>query len=210
MTNLTRKYKGVIFDAFGTLLQIQQGTHPFRQILKLGIAQGRRPHPSDIRVLMTQSLGLEEAAKHFGIDIAPEQLQDLEQSLGAEVASIKAYPDGLEALHLLREAGIKVSVCSNLAKPYGAAVDRLLPDLDAYGLSFEVGAMKPEKAIYQATVEQMGLDLADCAMVGDSQRCDRDGPAAFGIKGHYLGRYGQGDFSDLATFARHLIEQNRS
>ena len=207
---MTQRIRGVIFDAFGTLLQIQQPTHPFRQLLKLGIAQGRRPHPDDIRTLMSRHLDLKGAAKHFGITLEAQQLQVLEQSLKAELVSIKAYPDGLEALHLLREAGIKVSVCSNLAKPYGAAVDRLLPDLDAYGLSFEVGAMKPEKAIYQATVDQMSLDLVDCAMIGDSQRCDRDGPAGFGIKGFYLGRDGQGDFSDLATFARHLIEQNRS
>jgi FMN phosphatase YigB (HAD superfamily) len=207
---MTQRIRGVIFDAFGTLLQIQQPTHPFRQILKLGIAQGRRPQADDIRTLMSRHLDLKGAAKHFGITLEAQQIKDLEQSLKAELASIKAYPDGLEALHLLREAGIKVSVCSNLAKPYGAAVDLLLPDLDAYGLSFEVGAMKPEKAIYQATVDQMSLDLVDCAMIGDSQRCDRDGPASFGIKGFFLGRDGSGDFSDLMSFAQHILANRGS
>lgn len=205
MDTHSRKIKGVIFDAFGTLLQIQQATHPFRQLLKLGIIQGRKPQANDIRVLMTTNLNLKAAARHLGIALQPHQIKLIHDALSAEIQSIEPYQDGLEAIRLLRESGVKVAVCSNLAKPYGSVVEVLLPDLDGYGLSFEVGAMKPEKAIYEATVDQMSLHLEDCVMIGDSQRCDRDGPAAFGIKGFYLGRDGQGDFGDLMGFARHVM-----
>ncbi|PBK49099.1 HAD family hydrolase [Pseudomonas syringae pv. actinidiae] len=205
MDTHSRKIKGVIFDAFGTLLQIQQATHPFRQLLKLGIIQGRKTQANDIRVLMTTNLNLKAAARHLGIALQPHQIKEIHDALSAEIQSIEPYQDGLEAIRLLRESGVKVAVCSNLAKPYGSAVEVLLPDLDGYGLSFEVGAMKPEKAIYEATVDQMSLHLEDCVMIGDSQRCDRDGPTAFGIKGFYLGRDGQGDFEDLMGFARHVL-----
>ncbi|QOZ97711.1 hypothetical protein Pstu14405_21390 [Stutzerimonas stutzeri] len=44
--------KAVIFDAFGTLLRIQDGRHPYRQLLTIGRANGRRPRPDDASVLM--------------------------------------------------------------------------------------------------------------------------------------------------------------
>mgnify|MGYP003466630226 FL=1 len=114
--------RGVIFDAFGTLVQIHEGRHPFRQILKLGIEQGRRPRADDAKVLMTNPWGLAEAARQLGITIKPGILETIQDQLDAELELISAYPDGLEAVSLLQEAGFKVAVCSNLAQPYAAAI----------------------------------------------------------------------------------------
>lgn len=66
-----------------------------------------------------------------------------------------------------------------------------------------MGALKPDPRIYQNVLDQLGIDASDAWMIGDSQRCDRDGPWAFGIKGHYLARAGlagSGDFADLEAF----------
>jgi hypothetical protein len=52
----------VMLDAFGTLLKIQNGVHPYRQILQRGRKQGRRPQLDDAHTLMTRRLGLAEAA----------------------------------------------------------------------------------------------------------------------------------------------------
>lgn len=51
-----------IFDAFGTLIQINEGSHPFRKILKLGIEQGRRPQSTDAEQLLTLPMDLRQAA----------------------------------------------------------------------------------------------------------------------------------------------------
>lgn len=45
-------------------------------------------------------------------------------------------------------------------------------------------------------------------MIGDLQRCDRNGPNRFGIKGHYLARsgiVGDGGFANLNAFAASAI-----
>ena len=200
-------HHAVIFDAFGTILQIKDGSHPFRRLLKEGVRQGRRPQPDDAHILMTRPLSLEGAAEHFGIKISPQALQTLEDDLAKEVDGVEAFPDAMLAIKALQEAGIKVGVCSNLAMPYAAAISRLFPTLDAYTYSFALGAIKPDPLIYDDICQKLGAQPGRIHMIGDSQRCDKDGPCAIGIDGHWLSREGAGDFDDLLTFARMVIGQ---
>ena len=197
--------RGVIFDAFGTLVQIHEGRHPFRQILKLGIEQGRRPRADDAKVLMTNPWGLAEAARQLGITIKPGILETIQDQLDAELELISAYPDGLEAVSLLQEAGFKVAVCSNLAQPYAAAIERLYPSLDGYSYSFEAGVVKPDFKIYQDACTKLALQPVMVDMVGDSQRCDQAGPTEFGMRGWYLDRVGESSLKDLKRFAKMLL-----
>lgn len=202
--------QAVIFDAFGTLLKIHEGSHPYRQILMHGITQGRRPKPDDAIVLMTNPWGLEEAAHHLGIVVDPLVLKDIQEQLDTELLSITAFQDGLQAAAMLKDAGFKVAVCSNLAKPYAAAIERLYPDLDAYSYSFEVGAVKPDAKIYQDACRKLGVVPSMVDMVGDSQRCDRAGPCEFGMRGWYLERGVESSLQDLASFAKMLIARQKS
>lgn len=197
--------RGVIFDAFGTLVQIHEGRHPFRQILKLGIEQGRRPRADDAKVLMTNPWGLAEAARQLGITIKPGILETIQDQLDAELELISAYPDGFEAVSLLQEAGFKVAVCSNLAQPYAAAIERLYPSLDGYSYSFEAGVVKPDFKIYQDACTKLALQPVMVDMVGDSQRCDQAGPTEFGMRGWYLDRVGESSLKDLESFAKMLV-----
>lgn len=200
--------KAVIFDAFGTVLKIQRGSHPYRQILRQGRAQGRRVRAEDAKVIMTNPLRLREAAEHFGIMVPEDDLIRIQIALDDELQAIEPYEDAITAVQVLKSAGIKVAICSNLAMPYSTAIERLFPDLDAYGYSFAIGALKPHPRIYQTVLDQLGVAPDETWMIGDSQRCDRDGPTASGIKGHYLARTGlaaNGDFADLNAFAAALI-----
>lgn len=54
--------KVVIFDAFGTILKIQNGVHPYRQLLREGMKHGRRPRPDDAIQIMTFDGGLSACA----------------------------------------------------------------------------------------------------------------------------------------------------
>ncbi|RMV32861.1 hypothetical protein ALP12_200415 [Pseudomonas savastanoi pv. phaseolicola] len=56
------RYRAVLLDAFGTILQIKTGKHPYRQLLKEGLRNGRRPSPDDAKQLMTFNGGLSQAA----------------------------------------------------------------------------------------------------------------------------------------------------
>jgi HAD superfamily hydrolase (TIGR01509 family) len=57
-------------------------------------------------------------------------------------------------------------------------------------LSFEVGAAKPEPAIYEAVCHALGKRPRDVLFIGDSKRCDFDGPQAFGMQARWLDRRG--------------------
>ncbi|MGN2404883.1 HAD family hydrolase [Pseudomonas syringae] len=194
-----------IFDAFGTLLQIREGTHPYRKIFRLGIEQGRRAEANDAEILMSAPMDLREAADFFGIRVGDTLMSQLEADLNNELSSIEAYADGLATVAALQAAGIKVVVCSNLAKPYASAIKRLYPSLDGYSLSFSVGAIKPSSKIYEHASQSVRALPHQAWMVGDSKRCDCDGPIAFGMRGFHLDRNGSGKYKSLCTFGDELL-----
>ena len=204
----------VIFDAFGTTLRITSPSHPYRQLLREGAKHGRRPTSGDVHKLLTLDAGIREAADHLGIQIAPSRMAEIESDLQREIESIEVFQDALDAITLLREHGIANAVCSNLAAPYGPAVKRLLPDLNAYAFSYELRVTKPDPVIYRAVCRDLGVvpghlfgDVAQVAMIGDSPRCDRDGPRAVGIKGFYLDRNQTGSIRNLLNYAKLVIRE---
>lgn len=197
-----------IFDAFGTLVKIGVGTNPYRKILKIGIEQGRRPKVTDAEDLLSMPMDLRQAADHFGISVETGFMNRLEEGLREELASIQAYPDGVAAVAALQAAGVKVAVCSNLAQPYASAIERLYPNLNGYAYSFAVGAIKPSFKIYQHVTQLVGARPSEAWMIGDSQRCDCDGPAGFGMRGFYLNREGGGGYTTLRTFAEDILRKS--
>lgn len=199
----------VIFDAFGTVVQIGRRGHPFRKLLRLGALQGRRPSASDLHRLMTSNLNLDAAAETFGIYVSPEQMKSLQHDLEDELDSIRVYPDAIDALRVLKTEGVATGICSNLAAPYGPVLRQHLSDVDGFALSYDVGVMKPHPDIYREICHQLGvfpgLNMPHSdervAMIGDSVQCDRDGPKAVGISGFHLDRKGKGPISCLMQFA---------
>lgn len=196
----------VIFDAFGTLLKILNGRHPYLKLLKLGQTKGRRPRPDDAQVLLREPLSFAEAADRLGIDVTSEELLPLQEMLSEEVAAIQPYSDGLEAVSLLIQRGIRVAICSNLAYPYREAIFNNYPSIDTYVLSCDVGLIKPSAEIYHNACEALQVLPSRAWMIGDSLRCDKEGPQAIGIKGFHLNRDGNiGDCNDLMCFARSIL-----
>ncbi|MDY0833553.1 HAD family hydrolase [Pseudomonas sp. SED1] len=194
-----------IFDAFGTLLKIGEGCHPYRKIIRLGIEQGRRPGSRDSQDLLTNPLDLREAAERFGIRVEPSMMLQLESDLESELASIEAYCDGVSAVKTLKAAGLSVVVCSNLAKPYASAIERLYPDLDGYIYSFAVGAAKPSIEIYHHALNSVSATPKEACMIGDSRLLDCDMPAACGLQGFYLDRKGGAGYATLDLFAEAIL-----
>lgn len=205
----------VFFDAFGTIVSIGQRANPYTKLFQEGRRQGRTIGPDTTRIAMTADVGLDELASRLEIKLTASLRDQLHQRLDQELSSIELYPDALESIARLRDAGVRVGVCSNLAMPYGPVVRELLPNLDGYAFSYELGVMKPEKEIYTFLCKQIGVEPGHgfhdggdrIFMIGDSQRCDRDGPRAAGIMGFHLDRRGQGGIRDLLQFAQLVIDQ---
>lgn len=204
--------KFVLFDAFGNLVRIPKASHPYRQILKEGIRQGRRPRPKGLHHIMARPLNLSDAAENFGIKVPAEVMAEIHGALETELSRIEAYEDGLRAVERLQAEGVKIAIASNLAAPYAAQVRRLYPVVDAFGFSFAVGALKPQPFLYQATCELLGAEITDnggeknVLMIGDSEKCDRDGPMGVGIQGFLLNRNGGKDFTSLDEFAGSVLD----
>lgn len=207
-------YRAVLFDAFCTLVETKCRRHPFRSLIKLGMSQGLMLGAVHLRLVMSATLTLAESAERLGIVLVDWKLRELEDDLEAELESIVPFPDALQAVEMLETAGVSIAACSNLAAPYGPRVKRHFPNLDAYAFSYQLGVLKPDPLAYEWPCAQMGVypagDLTplypEVAMVGDSIRCDRDGPAAIGMAGFHLHRQGRGDVRNLIEFAELILE----
>jgi FMN phosphatase YigB (HAD superfamily) len=209
---------GVVFDAFGTIARIGRRTNPYRDLIREGRRQGLALTSITSHIVMTSNLSLDEIASRLGISLTSSKHAELIHALEVELSSIEPYPDAIKAILMLQSAGIKVGICSNLASPYGPAVRSLFRTMDGYAFSFELGVMKPDPHIYSAICLQMDVVPGHCfsektghvLMIGDSPRCDRDGPRAVGIMGFHLDRNDQGNIHDLAKFAELVLDRNNS
>jgi len=180
--------KAVVFDAFGTLVHIEKRRSPFRSLMRWARKHGRDPQPDDAARIMSGPIDLRAAACLLGLEPPGELLAQWDADLETELASVQLYPDSLEAIQRLQQAGYQVALCSNLAQPYGPPVKALLPMLDACAMSYDVGAIKPQPRIYQYLVDQLGCAAGEVLFIGDTPAADVDGPSAFGMQGRLLNR----------------------
>lgn len=176
--------RAICFDAFGTIVEIGDKRRPFRELLDDHRGGGR-----SIDVL-TRPLGLREVVKELAIAIGEARLIELEKDLSEECASVHLRPGMDLAWAAARRADLRIGVCSNLAQPYAEPLLACLPGIpDALILSFEVGTLKPEAAIYHILCERLGCSADEILFVGDSPRNDELGPRAIGMHAISVSRF---------------------
>ena len=178
----------IVFDVFGTLVKIGERRSPYRKLIKWLKENGRQPKPDDAKFIMSQNLSFTELVKLLGINIPDQLLQELEHDLNDELQSIVLYEDTLSTLEELKELGFRLALCSNLAMPYGKVVSSLLPNIDTYAWSYEVGAIKPESQIYQYLIDQLECRAKDVLFIGDTPLADYSGPNEFGMSARLIDR----------------------
>ncbi|HEY6760426.1 MAG TPA: HAD-IA family hydrolase [Baekduia sp.] len=93
-----------------------------------------------------------------------------------------AYPDAAPTLRALRERGLRIAAVSNVGFDLRPVLDGLglLALLDAVVLSYEVGAVKPDPAIFRAACAALGVAPERALMVGDHPEAD-GGAAGAGL-----------------------------
>ncbi|OLR90264.1 HAD family hydrolase [Actinokineospora bangkokensis] len=200
--------RGVLLDFSGTLFRLEPGASSEHTYLA---ADGTEISPErvvELFALMTIPTGTPEhlpADLHQAWhrrDLDPEvHRASYEASLGSpalglaegvpsrlydrmlDPASWVPYPDTPELLRLLRAAGVKVAVVSNIAwdlRPTFAAHG--LADLvDEFVLSYAEGVVKPDPKIFRLACDRLGVEPADALMVGDSAEAD-GGAARIGCR----------------------------
>jgi putative hydrolase of the HAD superfamily len=112
----------------------------------------------------------------------------------AMLASLRfrAYPDAVGWLTVVRAAGLKLAVVSNWDFSLASVLQRvgLAGLLDGVVTSAEVGAAKPDPAVFLRALELLQLRPEEAIHLGDSPELDRAGAAAAGIDSVLVSREG--------------------
>lgn len=192
--------KGVIFDFHATLVEggdagrwidaarrLLAGNGGARPDLSVGWIAGLRAHLDQIwqhaHTIDPRSERDLSQARHrevFGTTVAlyPGVEPDLIAAL-YEVMPDQWTPfeDTLPVLRELKSRGVRIAVLSNIGLDIRPHLDRagVSALLDGVVLSFEVGLVKPDPAIYARALELLGVPGNHALMVGDSPRDDVGG-----------------------------------
>lgn len=191
---------GVIFDIHSTL--VDQGAAADWLDAALAVA----PHPlnaeqqAELTAFLdriwegarisdpgsTRDLSFEAHARVFHALLA--EGPSVDPALGDALYSVMldvwhAYGDALPTLRALRAAGLRIGLISNAGVPIRRVLDRdgITPLVDSITLSYEVGAVKPDLALFRAALDAIGLPAGQVLMVGDSGTDDVGG-AAIGMR----------------------------
>ena len=195
MTDMTQ-VQAVLFDYSGTLFRLEEDESWFEGI-KVDERQIDGHVQAELMRRLTAPVGqhveMTPEAYHAWVnrDLAPHlhreaYLHVLRESGLADhhaealydrvidPSSWTPYPDTAEVLKGLHRQGIKTAVVSNIAfdvRPAFVAIG-VADYVDEFVLSFEVGAVKPDAAIFETALARLGVEAAHAVMVGDSDEAD--------------------------------------
>ena len=199
----------VLLDALGTLVELEP---PWAHLAGEPSAQLERAFRAEMSYYREHS--------DEGTD--PDSLADLRRrcaavlsgEIGRDVsveemmAAIRfhAFPDAPPALAELRALGLRLVCVSNWDYSLPEVLERvgLRGGLDGVVTSAEVGARKPDPAIFEAALELAGCAPDEALHVGDTPAEDVEGSRAAGITPLLIDRDGGGDIESLGAIRHHL------
>lgn len=201
--------RGVLLDAFGTLIDmeppapllasaLERAGHPFPhdvvgRALRAEIRHYKANHlrgrdPASVDALRLECAGVLADALGTGAPAPAELLPLLLDSL-----RFRLLPDAAPALDALAAAGVPVCLVSNWDVSLRGVVERLgIADrLAAVCVSAEVGAAKPDPAIFRAALGALGMGAHEVVHCGDDPMLDGEGARAAGIRPVLIARAGE-------------------
>ena len=101
------------------------------------------------------------------------------------------YEDALPVLDELRRHGLKLGLVSNGARDLDEFLRHHRLEVDAALGSRAHGVTKPDPSIFAAVLQQLEVEPADAAMVGDSPEDDIEGARALGMQAFLIDRDGR-------------------
>ena len=201
MTEPFTGIRGCVFDAYGTLLDVNAAARRCRDDLGdrweelAAVWRAKQLEYTWLRSLMgryadfRQVTGeaLDYALERYGLTdpTLRDKLMDLYMRLDA-------YADAEATLTALRGRGLRTAILSNGSPDMlDAAVDsaRLKPLLDEVLSVDALGVYKPHPSVYQLACDRLGLP-ADAILFVSANGWDAGGAAAFGFQVVWLNRAG--------------------
>jgi len=203
--------RGVLFDWGDTLFSPPDAGNV---IIAAAAERGVLVDPADARALWNELWAAgktpEELAK--GRDLSADAhrdvwiklferahtaVPDIASTLYQRVMDPRAwipYPDTAPTLRALRGRGVRIGIVSNVPRDLRPifAAHGLADLVDAFTHSFEVGAEKPDPAIFLRACEALGTRPEETLMVGDHAVAD-GGATRAGLRFHLLPPDGAAD-----------------
>jgi putative hydrolase of the HAD superfamily len=203
-------YRAVLLDALGTLVELQPPWPLLRGTL--AARHGIEISETDAKRAMLAEMAYYRAHHREGSDrssladlrercalVLREQLPqaaslgigELKEAL-LDALRFSPFPDAAPTLATLRAAGVRLAVVSN----WDCSLRSVLAELglaaavDAVVVSAEVGAAKPDPAIFEAALRELRRDPGEAVFVGDSLETDVLGAREAGLRALLLDRTG--------------------
>ena len=210
--------RAVLLDALGTLVELEA---PWPALVRELAARAVTISEDEARAALLEEMAYYRA--HHDEATGTAQLDDLrgrctevlraalpERARGvgdlrdALLGSLRfrPYPEVPGVLEALGAMGVRRVVVSNWDVSLRGVLDDtgLAPLLDGVVISAEVGASKPDRAIFEEALAVAGVAAGEALHVGDTVDVDLDGARAAGLHAVHLDRSGA-DPSALASLA---------
>jgi putative hydrolase of the HAD superfamily len=201
--------RAVLVDALGTLVELQPPAPRLRERLA---AAGF--DVSDERAAAGSGAEIGYYLAHHLDGSDPESLEDLRDRCATammealelpgldhatarrammESLEFQPYPDSVPGLRALGDRGVTLVIASNwdCSLPEWLGPPGLLELVDGVVTSADVGAAKPDPAVFRRALELAGVGSGEAVHVGDSVEADVEGARAAGIRAVLVRRDGE-------------------
>jgi putative hydrolase of the HAD superfamily len=211
--------KAILLDLDDTILEFSSGAEPcWRDVCQrfathiVGIAPDRlfdaidenrrwfwsdpgrhqrgRLHPdAALREIVTRAL------HRLRIEAPDLSIEIVDSFTKKWAATIHPFPRAIEALHFLRETGVRLALITNgSAQTQRDKIDRfgLEPLFDCILIEGEIEIGKPDERVYRRALDQLGVQPKAAWMIGDHLDWDVAAPQRLGIRGIWLDWAGAG------------------
>jgi 2-haloalkanoic acid dehalogenase type II len=175
--------KLIIFDLWRTLIPATiDFTHLFSLIKQTSLSVPEFVHEYEDAVQKKNYKNFEELHSDFLNHFKQEKTEILEQELNEiyfnRFDKIYFYPEVEATLKKLKKQGYKIALLSNTESVQQKQLEeklKLKKYFDFLGYSFEIGAIKPDKKMFQTVLSHFDVLPNEVIMVGDSLRSDVGG-----------------------------------
>tara|TARA_Y100000310_G_C20534798_1_gene740328 strand:+ start:356 stop:988 length:633 start_codon:yes stop_codon:yes gene_type:complete len=172
--------KAILFDFWGTL--VEQGVwSPVKQVRNiLGIGMPFSEYITRMESsFMTREFpslkdGFENMCFEFGLSPQEKKTEDLIGLWNKSWMLAEPYPETIESLKKLRENHKLVLFCNADNFSVNQVLDKfgLREIFDHIFFSYELGLIKTDNLFFKTVLNKIGLEPADCILVGDSIQSD--------------------------------------
>ncbi|HLO35279.1 MAG TPA: HAD family hydrolase [Candidatus Deferrimicrobium sp.] len=148
----------------------------FLAVCGASIASGNLDHRAPLRIFRPD------------LDLREELRKREAAGVGDRITAEDLYPDAVDCLRAVRDAGYRVGVVGNQPARAEAALAGLGLPLDFVGSSARWGIEKPDLRFFARIVSELGLPAEEIAYVGDRIDNDVVPAAAAGMQAIFLRR----------------------